>query len=360
MSSRKRNRQTASSAAVEDGQCTIKLADASLPADLAALRVFSSCARGLPVDAQEWDLSGLQVDGQSVSRATVEAWLACVDSVVAGSPLDLISTPLLKTAKGLQQLLLFADAVGSVGGVLNACLSGLEDLYMPMEVGSETVNLYMCNSAAGYRVDEEVPGKLVLCSATLLDNTWGEIGTFSCEDQEVEFCQQVASQTAALLYVGHRLQLPQLLQTLHSFVFRCHVLPDGIFNAYVPEVFTERVLAAAVGSNQLSRDTYVTSVLTQPCSAHGGVGLHQLLRSVQNPQFCSSRRELCWDAQLAEDFFGCVEGSELYVQLDMLGPRAPAIRFGEDGPWLRAQILLGHGIFNEQTRDEYRGDESSE
>jgi hypothetical protein len=48
MSSRKRNRQAASSAAVEDGQCTIKLADANLAADLTTLRVFSSCARGLP------------------------------------------------------------------------------------------------------------------------------------------------------------------------------------------------------------------------------------------------------------------------------------------------------------------------
>jgi hypothetical protein len=191
MSSRKRNRQTASSAVVEDGQCTIKLADASLAADFTALRACSSCARGLPVDAQEWDLSGLQVDGQPVSRATVEAWLACVDSVLAGSPLDGSRKEQLSTATGLQQLLPFADAVGSLGGVMNACLSELKDLKLLVQVGSETIKLRMGRDAGGYHVDEE---NLVLHYATLEREKSGWQFNFGHDDDVVNFRRDVATQ----------------------------------------------------------------------------------------------------------------------------------------------------------------------
>jgi hypothetical protein len=45
-----------------------------LEADAQVIRLFSSVARQLP-ETDEWDLSGLLVDGQPVSRATVVAWL---------------------------------------------------------------------------------------------------------------------------------------------------------------------------------------------------------------------------------------------------------------------------------------------
>jgi hypothetical protein len=359
MSSRKRNRQTASSAAAEDGQCTIKLADASLPADFTALRACSSCARGLPADAQEWDISGLQVDGQPVSRATAEAWLACVDSVLGGSPLDGSKKEQLSTATGLQQLLLFADAVGSVGGVLNVCLSELQNLKMLVKVGSEIIELCMGRDAGGYRVDD-ITGSRDLHMATLYDDIDTECVKFANNKEELDFRQQVATQTEALLYVGHLLQQSQLLQTVHGFVFRSHVLVDGIFRANVAKVFTERVLAAAVGSNQLSRDAYVTSVLTHPCSAHGKTGLHQLLKGVQNPRYDNASEELRWDAQLAGDFFGVAAGSQANVQLDVLSSGGPVIKFAEAGPWLRVQILLGHGIFNEQDRHTYLQENAAE
>jgi hypothetical protein len=71
MTSRKRSRQSG----VDDAELgLVKLADGdSLAADLVLVRACSSCARGLPVDAIEWDLSGLLIDGTPVQRTTVQA-----------------------------------------------------------------------------------------------------------------------------------------------------------------------------------------------------------------------------------------------------------------------------------------------
>jgi hypothetical protein len=79
MGSRKRGRQQV---AVEDGLINIKLASSSssrgqqsnLSAKATILRSCSSCAEGLPADAQEWDLSQLRVEGEPVQRRTVVAF----------------------------------------------------------------------------------------------------------------------------------------------------------------------------------------------------------------------------------------------------------------------------------------------
>jgi hypothetical protein len=239
-----------------------------------------------------------------------------VDSVLAGSPLDGSKREQFSTATGLQQLLLFADAVGSVGGVLHACLSGLKDLKL-LKVGSEAIELRMGRNAGGYCGNDEH----ALYYVTLQASGSDVIATFADEDDVLEFEQQLVTQTEALLYVGHMLQLPELLRTVHSFIFKCHVLDDGALEGALSGVFTERVLAAAVGSSRLSRDAYVTSVLTQPCSAHGEAGLHRLLKVVQHPHYDSEEMELRWHTQLAKDFLGCVAGSELDVRLDLLSPQ---------------------------------------
>jgi hypothetical protein len=105
----------------------------------------------------------------------------------------------------------------------------------------------------------------------------------------------------------------------------------------------------------------MTSVLTHACSANDDIGLHRLglLRRVHNPRYDSSSKELCWDAQLSENFFGCKAGADVQVQLDMLRRSfaAPLIRFSEFGPRLRAQILLGQGIYNEETRKDLLQDD---
>lgn len=88
-----------------------------MSADFTMLRACSSCARGLPAAAQQWDLSGLQIDGQAVEQQTVEAWLWCVEIAIHGPAADDAPdavTEVLTTAAGLYKLLAFADAVDPV------------------------------------------------------------------------------------------------------------------------------------------------------------------------------------------------------------------------------------------------------
>jgi hypothetical protein len=73
VASRKRGRQQV---AQEEGHISIRLADnITLSAKANILRSCSSCAEGLPADAQEWDLSQLLVEGEPVTKGTVVAWL---------------------------------------------------------------------------------------------------------------------------------------------------------------------------------------------------------------------------------------------------------------------------------------------
>jgi hypothetical protein len=129
ISSRKRGRQFGLDAAQVG---VIKLLRGSIAAELLAVRACSSCARGIPTSAQEWDLSGLQIDGQPADLELVTAWLGCVDSLLRHAAADNTDSSAVLNTGGIAQLLCFADAAGSVEGVLHAGLSKLRDLQYPV------------------------------------------------------------------------------------------------------------------------------------------------------------------------------------------------------------------------------------
>jgi hypothetical protein len=105
------------------------------------LRASCSCARGLPLDSSSWDLSGLLIDGQPVSRVTVTTWLNVVYSLLDNKLFQEGVAPAAASATRLYQLLAFADAVGSSQGVLKACLEGLEQLAFASKIGDKEVQL---------------------------------------------------------------------------------------------------------------------------------------------------------------------------------------------------------------------------
>lgn len=133
MGSRKRGRQHA---AAEEGLLNIKLALASnsrhqqtdVSASANILRICSSCANGLPENAEEWNISHLLVEGEPVQRSTVVAWLNCCYNRILDSDFEKQQQNPLTKATELAQLLAFADAVDSTRGVLAACLSRLDNL----------------------------------------------------------------------------------------------------------------------------------------------------------------------------------------------------------------------------------------
>ncbi len=78
MRSRKRSRQQV---AQEECYISIKLGgeqdSSGLTVKATTLWSCSSCAEGLPADAEDWDLSQLLVEGDPVKRETVVSWLNC-------------------------------------------------------------------------------------------------------------------------------------------------------------------------------------------------------------------------------------------------------------------------------------------
>lgn len=120
--------------AFDDGELRIKLAIVDwgtadpLEADRTILAAFSSCIRGLPAEADEWDISQLLIEGQPVQRQTVVAWLNMAYSQALDEPFEQ-DTELDDSMAGLAQLLAFADAVGPTKGLLRACLSDRGELY---------------------------------------------------------------------------------------------------------------------------------------------------------------------------------------------------------------------------------------
>jgi hypothetical protein len=60
---------------------TVDSDSVDIVADRFLLDFWSSCARGLPADAVEGDLSQLLIEGKSVERSTVVAWLNAAHQV---------------------------------------------------------------------------------------------------------------------------------------------------------------------------------------------------------------------------------------------------------------------------------------
>jgi hypothetical protein len=96
--------------------------DQPITADRLMLQCYSSCARGLPAAAEEWDVSGLMVEG-GVQRQTVVDYVKAISKHLNNEVLiaeDDSEGPAAVTLARLARLLAFADAVGSSRGLLLA------------------------------------------------------------------------------------------------------------------------------------------------------------------------------------------------------------------------------------------------
>lgn len=317
MASRKRNR---------DADIVVQVAEGEpLPADSLHIRIFSSVAKELPADAQTWDVSGLKYNEEPFSRQCVSCWLNCSYSMLYGpAELDADDTVSLSTAGGLLEILRFCQAVGSPNGVATAACSQVEQLKfcVPQPEPEEAIILPL-NAGAFYGADIYLDGVREL----------------------------VVAQTAELLLLAHLLRVQPLLDAVHSFVFSATLTRSSVLYGQLGEVFTDAVLDAALGNSTLSKDVYLSSVLSRPASfAQGAVG-HEgwfnlvgpvTLTQINNPPHVMCRIELLRD--LAEFKAGetadaqlCLftrpgEGSFITLQR---GPRHAVVPF---------QLLLGHCV----------------
>jgi hypothetical protein len=211
-----------------------------LQAEAYLMRLYSAVAKRLP-ETEEWDLSGLQVDGQPVSRATVVAWLNAAYQHAYGTDFEEQDNSPACTAAGLYSLLAFADAVDSTKPLLAACCAGLEQLQLCAQLGQQQVALKMDGRGYTFLQDGRLAEPLD-CSA--LVSLMPGIPVAADADQQA-FKQQVAAQTEQLLWLGYRLQLEPLVKQLHGVVHTSCVFRNSLLTSSCDAVFSARVLEAA-------------------------------------------------------------------------------------------------------------------
>ena len=324
-----------------------------VPADSAVLRAHSSCARVLPADASEWDVSGLLFDGKPFTRETVSCWLRCAQNFLDGSAdLDAQDTQQLSTVTGLTQVLAFADAVGSRSGLCKALCSQLQQLKFVVQLPEQVLELPVAGFCYGF--DPGADRQLVQATLQQFVNIGARLPLADCHYLK----QQLATQTAALLELAHVLRLQQLLDVLHRFI-QINAWPRGSFllSDVAGLVFTGAVLEAALGSSSaLTEEAYVSSVLSQPCSlTPGNAGDYSLIKPVGEPTWDASTKCLEFDAQLLRDFAGGRAGDPVVVSLDLFGTNIKKARgmimlqhadHAEEshGVGLPVQLLLGYNF----------------
>jgi hypothetical protein len=164
-----------------------------------------------------------------------------------------------------------------------------------------------------------------------------------------------------VLQLANVQRLQPLLDVLHLFIMTntregCR---DCLLCGVVGLVFSDAVLEAALGSSTLSKEAYISSVLSQPCSlTPGAVGHSSVLKPVGDPIYFETSKVLMFDAQLLRDFVGGKGGDTVEVTLDLFGHACGEglIRFqlpkGSSAVALPVQLLLGHSVSNADTLQE--------
>ena len=314
-----------------------------LEAESLLLRSLCDSARGLPAAAEEWDVSGLLLDGQPFTRETVSCWLSCAYSAIHGiRELSAQQVDQLSTVTGLTQVLVFADAVGSYEGLSMAACSQSSRLKLVVQLPGQVLELHLADHMYSFHGSDHT--QLVHFSLPTDKST---VATLSSAEQWRDVQRQVAKQLS-LLQLAH---LQPLLDVLHQFVFFNNGEPGGHrLLSSLASVFTDAVLQAAQGSSTLSKEAYVSSVLSQPCSLTPGVvGHSSLLRPPGPPTYSAGTQILTLDAVLLQSFAGAKAGDTVRVVLDFFGTgiaggggRALLYPAGStNGIWLPAQLLLG-------------------
>jgi hypothetical protein len=266
------------------------------------LRLVCSCLQNAPA-SDTWDLSSLLVNGSPVSQAVVEAVLSVIYSGMGALNYEMDRTSGQYSLSQLLDMLLFADAVGCSRAVL-AQLAGLLGSTVEPQLEVSLVSderhsedsssrggrggrrgrggrggrgsrgatpVAAAAAAAGAdRVQDSVllhlAGVYSIAAAVDAEDSddadddnlalwrWhGHVRSFMrllTRQQQQQLCECVAQQLEALLFVGFKLDLQQLLQPALRFL-RAHaetLLSDVLKNT-ADVIFTQRVVASANGAN---------------------------------------------------------------------------------------------------------------
>jgi len=224
-----------------------------LVADRGILSCWSSCVRGLPLDAAEWDLSNLAIEGQAVERSTVVAWLNLIYKMVTAKDFERQEPNTAHTLRGMGQLLAFADAVGSSRGILLALDSQDAEVFRAdVQLGEApialmfTSDLYYC-----FQTNSTSTVRLVRFKTSTLDLVGSanqvSLGTGS-STMMAECRRQLAHDMEVLLFQAFKQRLPRLANIARSFLNRDNRgTKEPLFPREAQDaVFSDRVLEAVI------------------------------------------------------------------------------------------------------------------
>ena len=312
-------KRSASVAFSDDDQVHIKLATEAEPlvAHLSVVRFFCSCGRGLPADADAWDLTCLLIGGQPVTKSVVVAWLNAAYRQAYASDFEHQEESPSNSATGLYELLIFADAVGSTKAVLLACLRELDGLKLHAQLGQQQLQVETDGKAYYFRQLQ-----LRQCSLTAKQNLGLPVGV----EQADAFIKQLVAQTEQLLYLAYKLQLEPLIDRLQAFVRYNNQYNSSLFDSQVDTLFSPRVLEAALGSNQLGKEAWINNIVTERCCFSK---LHHTKRLLKPINLTSEQKQpIEFEAELQRNFMGTPKGTVVAVRLDMLSGRTESIKLG--------------------------------
>ena len=226
----------------------------------------------------------------------------------------------LSTVTGLTQVLAFADAVGSVRGVCSAACSQVKQLRFVVRLPEQVLQLPLDSCSYCWRqMDFGKQLERVSLQANMPHTGGASLASVKqCENVN----QRVADQASALLRLVHVLHLPPLLDVLHQFLL-LNVKPASsghMLSGLGGMVLTDAVLEATLGSSTLSKEAYVSSVMSQPLSlTPGSTGYSSLLKPVGPITYDAVIDTHECDAQLMQDFAGGRAGDTVHVAVAMFG-----------------------------------------
>ncbi|WIA44615.1 hypothetical protein OEZ86_007333 [Tetradesmus obliquus] len=314
-------------AAGSEPNLTLITADGGrIPAHYDVLRLVCSCLRNAPA-SDTWDLSSLLVNGSPVSQSTVTAVLEVIYSNLGALDHGEDCTSGQYSLAQLLDMLLFADAVGcskavqgQLAGLLGNCVE--PKLQNGSCDGAAAFNETYCfgrlgesDDRSGDSTDEDDDADYLR-----LQRLEGEDVTDMLqltEQQKQQMKKQVQQQLEALLFVGFKLDLQQLLEP--GLRFLRNNAADGpsyslMGDAAVEGILSQRVLAAtngASGAELLSR-----ACLQLPLGLGYGVG--SMFGDVRYHR-AGERGYVEFAATLLQDFYEYRKGAKVEVVFDRKG-----------------------------------------
>ncbi|WIA44618.1 hypothetical protein OEZ86_007336 [Tetradesmus obliquus] len=366
-------------AAGSEPNLTLITADGGgIPAHYDVLRLVCSCLRNAPA-SDTWDLSSLLVNGSPVSQSTVTAVLEVIYSSLGALDFQPPHAAGQYSLAQLLDMLLFADAVGCSRAVLTAvaellrsgCVRRQLEVTWPAESDPATGDPSSATSSSAAAAAE---GDLLVVLLRLdgvydVENydeytgIWGHLKgephqlTNGCRwvllprldvntQQKQRLLQQAAAQLEALLWVGFKLDLQQLLAPGLGFLrqnvpFLLRSMVYGIPNA----VFTQRVLASMSGADSGCAAALVRGLLQRPV----GLCLQDGMFSdvVYSTASKGDKQDsICFEATLAQDVFSFKKGT--WVNVWLCGGNGRMYAESSYGDlYFEYDIVLGpHHMFN--------------